>query len=57
MNAREELRKVRAALVAEWDLRKRFERIEWEEQTLKPALEQAAKELGTGTLTTYELEA
>ena len=38
------LRQARAAMVAEFAFKQRLERIQWEEETLKPALELLALE-------------
>lgn len=40
------LRQLRAVRVAEFQLKQRLERIEWEEDVLKPELEQAALDAG-----------
>jgi hypothetical protein len=47
LNIQTELRKHRAAKVAQFALIQRLERIEWEETVLKPELEQIAMEAGS----------
>jgi hypothetical protein len=47
MSAKKSLRQYRAQKVAEFQFKQRLERIEWEEEVLKPDLERAALEMGT----------
>lgn len=46
-----EARKLRAALATEWRLRQRFDTIEWEENVLKPALQDMRDDLLNGVST------
>ena len=51
------LRQARAAMVAEFTLRQKFERIEWEESVLNPKLEELKQEIALhGVLPVIELE-
>lgn len=53
--AKTALRKARAARVAEFMFRQRLERIEWEENFLKPYLEDLALQLNAGEMPVIEL--
>jgi hypothetical protein len=42
------IRQLRAAMVAEYALQARLDKLRWEEETLLPALEEAKQEIGRG---------
>jgi hypothetical protein len=46
VNVTTKLRQARALMVAEFAFKQRLERIEWEEEVMKPALEKLALEAG-----------
>lgn len=51
------LRQLRAAMTAEYALKARLDKLRWEEETLLPALIEAANEIGEGqTIPQIEIE-